>query len=58
MKRRKVKEAPNYTNAALVMALVNLIWVFAVIWAAFGLPVVLAVGYVLNWLITRLAQRA
>ncbi|MEQ9260999.1 MAG: hypothetical protein RIG84_18080 [Roseovarius sp.] len=58
MKRRQLKEAPNYTNAALVMGLVNLLWILGVIWAVFGLPVVLAVGYGLNWLITRLGQRA
>ena len=51
-------EAPNYTNAALVMGLVNLLWIFMVIWAVFGLPVVLAVSYALNLLIRRLGQRA
>ena len=58
MQRRNLPEAPNYTNAALVMGLVNLLWIFMVLWAMFGLPVVLAVSYVLNLLIRRLAQRA
>ena len=58
MRRGNLPEAPNYTNAALVMGLVNLLWIFMVLWAAFGLPVVLAVSYVLNLLIRRLAQRA
>ncbi|SLN74315.1 hypothetical protein ROJ8625_04040 [Roseivivax jejudonensis] len=49
--------APDYTNAALAMGLVNLIWIFGVIWALFGLPVVLLVGWVLNRAITRLAAR-
>ncbi|MEI4197538.1 hypothetical protein [Roseovarius sp. E0-M6] len=50
-------EAPNYTSAALVMGLVNLLWIFGVIWAVFGLPVVVAVGIVLNRVITWLAHR-
>ncbi len=58
MKRGVLPEAPNYTNAALVMALVNLLWIFAVIWAVFGMPVVLAIGYVLNLAISRLGRRA
>ena len=58
MRRRNMPEAPNYTNAALVMGLVNLLWIFMVIWAVFGLPVVLAVSYALNLLIRRLGQRA
>lgn len=58
MNRGVLPEAPNYTNAALVMALVNLLWIFAVIWAVFGMPVVLAFGYVLDRLIARLARRA
>ena len=49
--------APNYTNAALAMGLVNLLWIFMVIWATFGLPVVLIIGYALDRLISRLARR-
>lgn len=49
-------EAPNYTNAALFMGLVNLLWIFMALWIMFGLPVVLAVGYVLNLLITRFSR--
>ena len=39
------------------MGLVNLLWVLGVIWAMFGLPVVLLVGLGLNHLIDRLAAR-
>jgi hypothetical protein len=56
MKRGQMPEAPNYTNAALVMGLVNLIWIFMALWIMFGLPVVMAVGYGLNILITRLSR--
>ncbi|WP_111732045.1 hypothetical protein [Roseovarius amoyensis] len=58
MKRGVLPKAPNYTNAALVMALVNLLWIFAVLWAVFGMPVVLAIGYVLNLAISRFSRRA
>ncbi len=50
-------EAPNYTTAALVMGLVNLLWIFGVIWAVFGLPVVVVAGLVLNRLISWLGTR-
>lgn len=56
MKRGQTPEAPNYTNAALVMGLVNLLWIFMALWIMFGLPVVMAVGYGLNLLITRLSR--
>lgn len=58
MRRGNLPEAPNYTNAALVMGLVNLLWVFFALWAVFGLPVVLLMGFVLDRLITRIGQRA
>ena len=51
------REAPDYTNAALVMGFVNLIWSFLLIWASFGLPAVLVLAVFLNYMITRLAHR-
>ena len=39
MRNDHVKEAPDFTNAALVMGAVNLTWIFAVIWALFGMGV-------------------
>ena len=50
--------APNYTNAALVMGLVNLLWIFMTLWVVFGLPVVLIVGFILDKLITRIGRNA
>ena len=50
-------EAPNYTSAALVMGLVNLLWIFTVIWVLFGLPVVMLTGLVLNRMINWLGDR-
>ena len=49
--------APDYTNAALVMGLVNLVWILGVIWVVLGLPFVLAAGWTLNRLIDRIAAR-
>jgi hypothetical protein len=51
------KRAPDYTGAALAMGLVNLLWIFVALWAAFGFWAVLAAGLGLNHAITRLAQR-
>ena len=48
--------APNYTNAALVMGLVNLLWIFMILWAVFGFPIVLLTGFVLDRLIRRLGR--
>lgn len=57
MRRDDISEAPNYTNAALVMGVVNLIWIFIFLWAVFGFHIVLATGWAINWLITRLFLR-
>ncbi len=57
MRRENMPSAPNYTNAALAMGLVNLIWIFFVLWASFGLPVVLLAGYGLNLLINQISNR-
>ena len=57
MRHRQMPEAPNYTSAALVMGLVNLIWIFGVLWVMFGLPVVLLTGFALNQAITWLARK-
>lgn len=50
------REAPDYTVAALVMGFVNLLWVFGLIWALFGLPAVMATGWLLNIGIERLRR--
>lgn len=49
--------APNYTNAALIMAAVNLIWVFCVLWAVFGFAPVIVLAMLLNHGITLLRRR-
>ncbi|MFD1341430.1 hypothetical protein [Litorisediminicola beolgyonensis] len=57
MRGQERPAAPDYTNAALIMGLVNLIWILGVIWVLFGLPLVLAIGWGLNRLIDRIAAR-
>ena len=51
MRGREVGTAPNYTTAALVMGGVNLFWMLGVIWVWLGLPTVMVLGVLLNWLI-------
>ena len=46
--------APNYTNAALLSGLVNLLCLLFALWAIWGWPAVLLAALVLNWLIDRL----
>lgn len=57
MHHRTRGRAPDFTNAALVMGFVNLLWILGVLWALWGLPAVLLVGYALNVAIDRLARR-
>ena len=57
MDRRHPQPAPNYTNAALTMGWVNLMWVFMVIWGLWGLLPVLMISAGLNRGITWLALR-
>ncbi|SFL12479.1 hypothetical protein [Shimia haliotis] len=52
-----VNRVENYTTTCLVLGLVNLLWIFAAIWALFGFVWVLFTGWVLNLGITRLARR-
>ncbi|WP_407492376.1 hypothetical protein [Pseudooceanicola sp. MF1-13] len=51
------RSVPDYTNATLVMGFFNLLWIFGVIWALFGLVAVMAVSWVMNRGIDWLAKR-
>lgn len=57
MRNRQIGPAPDYTNAALTMLGVNLLWVFFAIWAVWGLIPVLIAGWGINHLISRLQAR-
>lgn len=56
MEDNRPKRIEDYTSASLVMIFVNLFWILGLIWATLGLPAVLLVGWILNYLITRLDQ--
>jgi hypothetical protein len=55
--QRPIKSAPNYTATCLVMGLINLLWIFFVIWAIWGLIAVSMVAVAINAWINRLARR-
>lgn len=48
------RRVENYTEAFLVSAFVNLLWIFAVIWALGGFWAVVAATILLDYLISRL----
>ncbi len=51
---RDIQRVENYTNAALIMGLVNLFWVLTAIWVNWGLGALLLTALLLNHLITLL----
>ena len=57
MQNRRPGRAPDYTQAALVMLGVNLMWVFLLLWAMFGFIASLALAALVNHAITRLDAR-
>lgn len=57
MRRSMMREAPNYTNAALIMGGLNLFWIMMVIWVAYGMLAVLALGFVIDRCIRWLSHR-
>ena len=58
MSHTEIKSAPNYTNACIVMFGVNITWIFTVIWALWGLLIVMLLGAFINHAMTRLHIRA
>ena len=56
MRRDVTYSAPVFSNAALIMGLVNLVWIFMALWAVFGFWMVLGVGFVLDKLIRRIQK--
>ena len=51
------RSAPNYTVPALVMAGVNLMWVFLAVWAVWGFVPVLLLSVLLTHFLDRMAAR-
>ena len=58
MQDHRLSEAPDYTKACIVMFGVNIAWIFMVVWAIWGLIVVVLLGGIINHLMTRLEMRA
>lgn len=54
MEQRHPKRVEDYTTANLILIFVNLLWIFGVIWANFGLVAVILSGWLLNLGITRI----
>ena len=50
------RRVENYTVPSLVLGLINLLWIFGVIWVNWGLGGVVLAGLGLNHLIGRLEQ--
>ncbi|SMX43533.1 hypothetical protein [Actibacterium lipolyticum] len=57
MQDHGLKKAPNYTNAALVMAFVNLFPALIVIWGFYGYGAALGVGLALHLTLNIWAKR-
>ncbi|NKX47721.1 hypothetical protein HGG67_05710 [Rhodobacteraceae bacterium R_SAG8] len=51
------QSAPNYNSACVVMFGVNILWLFVVIWALWGLLAVALSGWAVNAMIDRIAAR-
>ncbi|MEO0751446.1 MAG: hypothetical protein AAFY25_06550 [Pseudomonadota bacterium] len=52
-----MREAPNYTTPALIMGAVNLFWILMVVWVAYGMLAVLALGFALDRVIRWMSRR-
>lgn len=48
MDNRQVGRAPDYTNAAINMLGINLMWIFFVVWMLWGFIPVLMIAYMVN----------
>ncbi|SPF81910.1 hypothetical protein [Pseudoprimorskyibacter insulae] len=56
MHSRPPQPVENYTNPALIMAGLNLMWVLWLVWVFVGPLAVAGIAWILNHLIDRLAQ--
>ena len=56
MAERHVKEVPDYTRAALVMAAINLFMFLAILWATMGFFISLLTAAMVDWVIGRVGD--
>ncbi len=57
MDDRRISQAPDYTNAAINMLGINLLWIFFVIWMLWGMVPVLLMALLINHFVERVAER-
>jgi len=57
MDDRQVREAPDYTNAAINMLGINLLWIFFVTWMLWGFVPVLMLAIAVNLFVEHVADR-
>ena len=57
MQQKHRTEGADYKNVILIMGLINLLWVFAIVWSFYGFSAVLVLAATLNHLITRLGLK-
>ncbi|QBF31131.1 hypothetical protein [Thalassococcus sp. S3] len=57
MGERKHGQAPDFTDAALTMLGVNLLWIFFTIWVIYGFIPVLLLSLFIFHLVERVAER-
>ncbi len=48
MDHQPIGRAPDYTNAAINMMGINLLWIFFVVWVLWGVIPVLMIAYAIN----------
>ena len=57
MDDRHIRQAPDYTNAAINMLGINLLWIFFVIWMLWGVLPVLFVALMVNQFIEHVGEK-
>ncbi|MCE8007833.1 hypothetical protein [Aestuariivita sp.] len=57
MDDHQIGRAPDYTNAAITMMGINLMWVFFVVWMLWGFVPVILLALMVNHFAERVAER-
>lgn len=57
MDDRRISQAPDYTNAAINMLGINLLWIFFVVWMLWGMLPVLLLALMINHFVERVGER-
>ena len=57
MDDKRIGTAPDYTNAAITMLGINIMWIMFVIWMLWGMVPVLMLAFVVNHFVEYVAAR-